>query len=851
MAGFTEQLSLDIAPALRDLDRVEDRLGQVGQQLSVNIAKALDLLRDVRLEVEVDTSGLAQQVTAAVNAADTTTQVEADTSGVAQEVSAAVDAADTEAVLELDTAAAQAEVARFVGDTESKFAGLGDVLGAVAFGAGLRGIIDQAGELQQAVGGTEAVFGDFAASVERSASRSAQAFGLSEVEFRNFTTRVGNQLGGLGFQIDEAATKSIQLVQIGADLSATFGGTTADAVEALSAAFRGEFDSVERYVAGLSAASVAARAVELGLADSTSEVDSYAKAQATLSLILENTATAQGQFAREQDTALGQQQRATAEAQDAAAALADQLLPAVTRVTEVVGLLAQAFGALPDSAQTVLVVGAGIVALAGPIASIVTTLGTLAAARAAAAAATSAETAALAANTTALGANAAAIGGVTGLNNLYAASATRAATAANLLKPALLGLAAAFVGVSIAQAGQQNARDAGARIADELDAQLRAADGLEDLEARFADLVAQRNRALEDSQNTLDPFRERDLLAAVSAIDAVIAQYDGLGEVIREVADVQDVDLDQATQITLRGLDQVTVLLSQGYTPAQAAAALATEEAAQAQVEAGPAAEAYSQTYVTVAERVDAATQSLRDYFGLQTSGAEAQIAFRDSLRSIVDLNEQVADGTLTGQERVDRFAQAIIRGRDNALDYAQSLAESGVATDEVARQTNGMIDELFETARQMGLTSSEAEFLRTQYGLLPEQVSTTLATNFDDVLADIESIRLALLNFGGGTLDLQLNDSFGQKATGGPVVAGMPFRGDEGGPGEVFVTRLDGQIVNTAQQAAIQAAYGGRTGSGAVDLDVNIDARGTDPAEVVRRIETRTMFALARMVRT
>ena len=41
--------------------------------------------------------------------------------------------------------------------------------------------------------------------------------------------------------------KTLDLVKIGADLSATYGGTAKDAIEALNAAMRGESDPIERY----------------------------------------------------------------------------------------------------------------------------------------------------------------------------------------------------------------------------------------------------------------------------------------------------------------------------------------------------------------------------------------------------------------------------------------------------------------------------------------------------------------------------------------------------------------------------------------------------------------------------
>lgn len=203
--------------------------------------------------------------------------------------------------------------------------------GAVAFGSaalvGLGMAAKSAAELEQAVGSTEAVFGEASGAIDEFAKGAADAVGLSQTEFRNLSSVVGAQLKNMGFSLEEAADQSIDLVKVGADLAATYGGTTRQAVEALGAALRGEADPAERFGLMLNQTAVNAKAVELGLAGSTGQVDASAKAQATLALITEQSADAQGQFAREADTASGKQQRLAATAEDLKAAIGEGALP--------------------------------------------------------------------------------------------------------------------------------------------------------------------------------------------------------------------------------------------------------------------------------------------------------------------------------------------------------------------------------------------------------------------------------------------------------------------------------------------------------------------------------------------
>lgn len=222
--------------------------------------------------------------------------------------------------------------------------------------------------LEQALGGTRAVFGDASKAIDQFARTSDQSAGLSERAFREATTLIGGQLKRMTGDVEFAADASIQLVQIGADLAATYGGTTKEAVDAFAAALRGEADPAERFNLNLKVSEVNAKAVELGLAATTREVDEAAKAQALLALVLEQSADAQGQFARESDTAAGAAQRAQAAWENAQAQLGQTLLPLLSGLANVVSTVAGGFGELPGPVQAVVggitLLSAGLLVLA-------------------------------------------------------------------------------------------------------------------------------------------------------------------------------------------------------------------------------------------------------------------------------------------------------------------------------------------------------------------------------------------------------------------------------------------------------------------------------------------------------
>lgn len=207
-----------------------------------------------------------------------------------------------------------------------------------AFGAAA---IQSASRLEQAVGATDSVFGKNASTVKKWAQTSATSVGLAKSEYLEMSNVLGAQLKNMGVPMDKVAGQTKNLTTLGADLAATFGGSTSEAVEALSSLLRGETDPIERYGVSIKQADIAARMAADGTDKLKGEQLKAAKTQATLALLTEQTADAQGAFARETDTAAHAQQVAAAQYEDAKAALGEALLPAVSKVMNGLSALAQ------------------------------------------------------------------------------------------------------------------------------------------------------------------------------------------------------------------------------------------------------------------------------------------------------------------------------------------------------------------------------------------------------------------------------------------------------------------------------------------------------------------------------
>lgn len=199
---------------------------------------------------------------------------------------------------------------------------------------------NSASDLQQSAGGIDAVFGAQAKAMHKWAQSAAQNFGLSENSANEFAAVLGAQLKNAGTPMDQVASKTKNLVALGSDLAATYGGTTSDAVAALSSALKGEMDPIERYGISLNQAQLQAQALAMGIKGNSSTWTTAQKQQIIMAALTKQSGDAQGQFAKQSNTAAEQQQITTAKWENASAKLGSVLLPIVTQITSKFGDLA-------------------------------------------------------------------------------------------------------------------------------------------------------------------------------------------------------------------------------------------------------------------------------------------------------------------------------------------------------------------------------------------------------------------------------------------------------------------------------------------------------------------------------
>jgi DNA-binding ferritin-like protein len=218
--------------------------------------------------------------------------------------------------------------------------------------------IDLASDKAEAASKANVLFGDSFHIIEDASRSAATTVGMSSGAYLTAAGNLGNLITNFGITGDAGAEMSKQLVQLAADMGSFNNASTQEVTEAMGSAFVGETEPIRRFGVMLSAADIAARAVALGLAKSTSAVSQAAKVQATYSLILEQTSKAQGDFERTAD--------GKANADRIRAARTEE---ALTKLGEVITPLYQA--AMPLLAEATTFVIEGLTALGATVAPLV------------------------------------------------------------------------------------------------------------------------------------------------------------------------------------------------------------------------------------------------------------------------------------------------------------------------------------------------------------------------------------------------------------------------------------------------------------------------------------------------
>ncbi|MDD5367456.1 MAG: hypothetical protein PHQ40_00360 [Anaerolineaceae bacterium] len=203
----------------------------------------------------------------------------------------------------------------------------------VAIGALAAKTIGPASDLNETVSKVGVVFGDASGRVLAFGKDSATSLGMSENAALAAAGTYGNLFRSMGMTDDKSADMSVGIVKLAGDLASFNNLSPEEVLEKLRAGLTGETEPLKALGVNISAAALKTQALKMGFKEVNGELPAAAKAQASYALIMEQTALAQGDFARTSGGLANQQRILASQVENLKAKIGTALLPIVTRAT--------------------------------------------------------------------------------------------------------------------------------------------------------------------------------------------------------------------------------------------------------------------------------------------------------------------------------------------------------------------------------------------------------------------------------------------------------------------------------------------------------------------------------------
>lgn len=173
------------------------------------------------------------------------------------------------------------------------------VMIAAGIGKIISSAINAGGELEQNLGGTEAVFGDFAKEIQNSAKSAYKNMGLSASDYMATANKMGSLFQGSGVEQQRALELTSDAMQRAADVASVMGIDTSAAMESIAGAAKGNFTMMDNLGVAMNATTLQAYALEKGINFDWKTADNAAKSELAMKMFMDRTSQYSGNFAKE------------------------------------------------------------------------------------------------------------------------------------------------------------------------------------------------------------------------------------------------------------------------------------------------------------------------------------------------------------------------------------------------------------------------------------------------------------------------------------------------------------------------------------------------------------------------
>lgn len=159
--------------------------------------------------------------------------------------------------------------------------------------------ISSFGELEQNIGGSEAVFGEYATQIQKLGEDAYKTMGTTQSEYLATANKMGALFQGSGVTVEKSLELSSKAMQRAADMASVMGIDTESALEAVTGAAKGNYTMMDNLGVAMNATTLSAYAMDKGFNKAFKDMSNAEKAELSMQYFFEKTEQYAGNFERE------------------------------------------------------------------------------------------------------------------------------------------------------------------------------------------------------------------------------------------------------------------------------------------------------------------------------------------------------------------------------------------------------------------------------------------------------------------------------------------------------------------------------------------------------------------------
>lgn len=247
--------------------------------------------------------------------------------------------------------------------------------------AGFGFAVKAASDLNETLNKVDVAFKDQSDEVKKWAKTSIESMGLAQQSALDATALFGDMSTAMGLSTKEAATMSMGLTQLGADMASFKNISFERAQVALAGVYTGETEALKGLGIVMTEANLEAFAQSKGIKKNIKDMTQAEKVQLRYAYVMKVTKNAQGDFTRTAGGTANQIRITQERFKELSANVGNMLLPIANRLLKVIQGWLDKFSKLSPETQKFILMAVAIVAALGPVliimGSLVKAIGTI------------------------------------------------------------------------------------------------------------------------------------------------------------------------------------------------------------------------------------------------------------------------------------------------------------------------------------------------------------------------------------------------------------------------------------------------------------------------------------------